>query len=120
MKQPSKDKTPAMLKIDSEIQSIDEQVHDLQVRKRKLRDDWLELREKQWGLVGGETMVREVPQGSAIREGKVGQFERFYARYHNASSWVIVRLINKDGRVGLRKATFYDWEKVDDTKHKNR
>ena len=112
MKSPSKDKTPAMVKIDDEIHAIEDRVHVLQDRKRKLREDWLELREKSWGLVGGETMIREKPGGSNPRKAKVGQFIQFYSRWHDSSSWVIVRLINKDGKVGRRKATFYDWEKA--------
>ena len=109
----SKDKTPEMLNIDRDIQSIEDKVRDLQNRKRELRNDWLALRENSWGLVGGATMVREIPQGSAIRKGKVGRFMRFYSKFHDSSSWVIVQLVNKDGKVGLRKATFYDWEKAE-------
>jgi hypothetical protein len=113
MKSPTKDKTPAMLELDNKILSIEQQVIDLQDRKRKLRAEWLDLREEDWGLVGGETMVREIPQGTIEREGKLGRFEKFYTKWHSGSNWVEVRLINKDGRVGLRKATFYNWEKVE-------
>ena len=112
MKQPErKEKTAAMLNIDRDIHSIDDKVRALQVRKRELRNEWLELREKEWGLVGGETMIRELPEGLVKRKGRVGQFERFYSKYHDSSSWVIVRQVNKDGKVGLRKTTFFNWEK---------
>jgi len=118
MKQPSKDKTPEMLNIGRDIRSIEDKVRTLQDRKRKLRQEWLDLREKSWGLVTGETMIREKPQGFAPSKPKVGVFRvgvfrHFYSKWHDSSSWVIVSLINKDGKVGLRKATFYDWEKME-------
>jgi hypothetical protein len=99
-------------KMMDKVRTIEGEIGELENRKRATLSIAGKLREKEEGLVPGETMVREIPQGSSESQGKVGQFKSFYAKYHG-SNWITVNTLKKNGEVGLRTATFYEWEKID-------
>jgi hypothetical protein len=95
-----------------ELEVLGFDIAELQDRKRKLRIEESGLREQDAGLVPYETMVREIKKygADAGEPGRLGQFFRFYSKY-GGTDWTIVRLVKKNGEVGLREATFYQWRK---------
>jgi hypothetical protein len=99
-----------------EADVITADIADLQQKKRELRVLENDLRNKEQGLVPYETLVREIGRYGVTDgkpTGKTGQFLRYYAKYRQ-SDWVIVRQVKKNGEVGVREITFYDWEKIDE------
>lgn len=105
-------KTKTLKEVRSELRVINSDIRSLQSRQRELRVEELRLRNEDQGLVPYETMIREIKQygDEEGKPGRLGQFVKYYTRYRQ-SDWVIVLLVNKDGKVGLRERTFYKWQK---------
>jgi len=82
----------------------------LESRKHTMIDVIMELRAKDAGLVIGETVI-----GSLGGRGQKGVFNGFYRKYFSVDSeWIKVLLLRKDGTVGKREVTFYNWEIIVD------
>jgi hypothetical protein len=88
---------------------IESDIWELKRRQRELNELGLNLKAKECGVVSGETMIREIDYNGKPK--RLGQFVRYYNKV-DSSNWVTALLVKKNGEVGLRKATFFNWEKM--------
>lgn len=103
-----------LTRAERKLEILTSDIADLQRKKTDLRAEIFTLKEQVNGLIPGQTMIRETKgMGIAERKPKIGQFIAYYSKYGTSSKWVKVLLLKKDGTVGKRTATFYDWEKVE-------
>ena len=96
-----------LAEVRKELTIIEADIWDLKDRQRTLNELGLKLKASENGLVEYETMVREFDYNGKPK--RLGQFVRFYNKV-DGSDWITAMLVKKNGEVGLRTATFFNWE----------